>query len=156
MLSVPKQNCHPERSRGICGAPFGLPKFWSSHADSLARPSEMYWFSPGLNSSSPPLNQRAPTKFGGRTARLRLLVLTVAEAKPKSGSVPRLCQHDLESAYEASRRHRHIHDLHISRVCEIGHLQIGSNPSLGARKRDVPDGIGSLLEPLNDSETRIQ
>jgi ribosomal protein L35 len=31
---VPKQNCHPDRSGGICGAPLGLPKFWSSHADS--------------------------------------------------------------------------------------------------------------------------
>jgi hypothetical protein len=29
-----KMNCHPERSRGICGAPLGLPKFRSSHADS--------------------------------------------------------------------------------------------------------------------------
>jgi hypothetical protein len=27
ILSVPKQNCHPDRSGGICGAPFGLPKF---------------------------------------------------------------------------------------------------------------------------------
>src|ERR1700744_2966992 len=23
-------NCHPERSRGICGAPLGLSKFWSA------------------------------------------------------------------------------------------------------------------------------
>src|SRR5580700_6568918 len=35
-LSALKQNCHPERSRGICGALFGLPKFWSYHADSTA------------------------------------------------------------------------------------------------------------------------
>ena len=64
-------------------------------------------------------------------------------------------QHDLESAYEASGRHTHIHDLLISRVCEIGHLQIGSKPSRVPGQRDVPDCIGTLLEPLNDSETRI-
>jgi hypothetical protein len=33
---VSTMNCHPERSRGICGAPFGLPKFWSSHPDTEA------------------------------------------------------------------------------------------------------------------------
>jgi hypothetical protein len=26
-FSVTKQKCHPERSRGICGAPLGLPEF---------------------------------------------------------------------------------------------------------------------------------
>jgi hypothetical protein len=26
---VSKVNCHPERTGGVCGAPIGLPKFWS-------------------------------------------------------------------------------------------------------------------------------
>jgi hypothetical protein len=35
MLRVPKQNCHPERSRGICGAPLGPPEFFLGHATDL-------------------------------------------------------------------------------------------------------------------------
>src|SRR5580704_4625674 len=73
-----------------------------------------------------------------------------------SRSAPRLYHHDFDSTYETSRRHTHIHDLVISRVCEIGHLQIGSKSSQLAGKRDVPHRIGTPLEPLNDSNPRIQ
>src|SRR5579863_6525616 len=99
--------------------------------------------------------------FSRRGYRAKCLALGICGTDggplpPDSRSAPRLCQHDLEPANKTSRRHTHIHDLLISHVGEIGHLQIESKASLLTGKGDVPNNIGTLLEPLNDSKTRIQ